>query len=116
MSEEFRYIIRFEGTDLKGELPILQSLTSMKGVGRRLSKVILDLAGVDPELRTGNINDKDLKRIGEIVADPMGAGIPSWMLNRQKDMSKGGDRHVTGSDLLLANKNDIDRLEWMIRQ
>ena len=110
MSEEFRYIIRFEGTDLKGELPVLQALTKMKGVGRRLSKAVLDLAGVDPELRMGNIQDKDLKRIGEIIADPIAAGIPSWMLNRHKDRSKGINRHVTGSDLILAKKEDIDRL------
>jgi len=111
MSEEFRYIIRFEGTDLKGELPTIQALTKIKGIGRRFAKAVLDVLEIDPQLRMGYIEDKDLKRIGDIIADPVTAGIPVWMLNRQKEMSSGADKHVRSSDLLLANKNDIDRLK-----
>jgi small subunit ribosomal protein S13 len=109
MSKEFRYIIRFEGSDLDGNLTIHQGLSKVKGIGRRLSAAILNVAKVDPLTRVGYISDEELERIKQVLSNPLENGIPAWLLNRQKDYTSGNDVHLLGSDLFLANKSDIDR-------
>ncbi len=109
-SEEYRYIVRVAGTDLDGSKKFLYALTDIKGVGIRLADAILRVAGLDPNIRLGYVSDQDVKKVEEILADPAKFGIPGWMLNRQKDISTGRDRHLIGSDLTLTIKNDIDTL------
>jgi len=109
-SEEYRYIVRVAGTDLDGSKKFLYALTDIKGVGIRLADAILRVAGLDPNIRLGYVSDQDVKKVEEILADPAKFGIPGWMLNRQKDVSTGRDRHLIGSDLTLTIKNDIDTL------
>ena len=36
--------------------------------------------------------------------------MPVWLLNRRKDYSTGKDLHVTGSDLVISLRNDLNRL------
>ncbi|MHA1260647.1 MAG: 30S ribosomal protein S13 [Candidatus Freyarchaeota archaeon] len=109
-SEEYRYIVRVAGTDLDGSKKFLYALTDIKGVGIRLADAILRVAGLDPNIRLGYVSDQDVKKVEEILADPAKFGIPGWMLNRQKDVSTGRDRHLIGSDLTLTIKSDIDTL------
>ena len=109
-SDEYRYIVRVAGTDLDGSKKFLYALTDIKGVGIRLADAILRVAGLDPNIRLGYVSDQDVKKVEEILADPAKFGIPGWMLNRQKDVSTGRDRHLIGSDLTLTIKNDIDTL------
>jgi len=109
-SEEYRYIVRVAGTDLDGSKKFLYALTDIKGVGIRLADAILRVAGLDPNIRLGYVSDQDVKKVEEILADPAKFGIPGWMLNRQKDISTGRDRHLIGSDLTLTIKSDIDTL------
>ncbi|MHA1207806.1 MAG: 30S ribosomal protein S13 [Candidatus Freyarchaeota archaeon] len=98
------------GTDLDGSKKFLYALTDIKGVGIRLADAILRVAGLDPNIRLGYVSDQDVKKVEEILADPAKFGIPGWMLNRQKDVSTGRDRHLIGSDLTLTIKSDIDTL------
>ncbi|MHA1580795.1 MAG: 30S ribosomal protein S13 [Candidatus Freyarchaeota archaeon] len=109
-SDEYRYIVRVAGTDLDGSKKFLYALTDIKGVGIRLADAILRVAGLDPNIRLGYVSDQDVKKVEEILADPAKFGIPGWMLNRQKDVSTGRDRHLIGSDLTLTIKSDIDTL------
>ena len=109
MSKEFRYIIRFEGTDLDGNKTIHQALAGVKGVGRRFAFAVIQNAKVDPLARVGYISDDDLKKIKSVLDAPLENGIPNWMLNRRKDYKSGKDIQILGSDLFLANKADIDR-------
>jgi len=95
---------------LDGSKKFLYALTDIKGVGIRLADAILRVAGLDPNIRLGYVSDQDVKKVEEILADPAKFGIPGWMLNRQKDVSTGRDRHLIGSDLTLTIKNDIDTL------
>ena len=56
------------------------------------------------------ITEEERERIEEAIYDPISAGIPEWMLNRQKDPETGESKLLTGSDLLLQHKTDIDRM------
>lgn len=109
-SENYRYIVRVAGTDLDGSKRFLYALADIKGVGVRLAESILRVTGLNPDIRMGYVSEQEVKRVEEVLADPIKFGIPSWMLNRRKDLSSGEDKHFTGSDLTLVIKNDIDDL------
>ncbi|MEM3586899.1 MAG: 30S ribosomal protein S13 [Candidatus Jordarchaeaceae archaeon] len=109
-SENYRYIVRVAGTDLDGSKKLPYALANIKGVGVRLAEAILRVTGISPDMRLGYISDQEVKRIEEVLANPTKFGIPGWMLNRQKDLSTGEDKHLIGSDLTLTIKSDIDDL------
>lgn len=110
MSSSFRHIIRIARTDIDGSLKLDCALTAVKGVGRRFARIVVQAAGLNPDQRAGFITDEDLARIEEILKNPSEFGIPTWMLNRQKDMATGEDKHVIGADLDIQLKMDIDYL------
>ena len=83
----------------------------IRGINANISRAIIQIAGLDPSQRIGNLQDRELKKIENILKDPQEHGIPGWMLNRQKDRKTGLDNHIVGSDLALVEKFDIDRLK-----
>ncbi len=111
MSKEFRYIIRIAGADLNGSQTVAYALTNIKGVGIELANVIVKKAGIKAETRLGFLSDTDVKKIEDIIEKPAKYGVPSWILNRQKDRETGNSLHVTGSDLVLQTKTDIDQMK-----
>ena len=87
------------------------ALTQIRGIGRRFAQAIVKVANVNPELRIGAISEKDLNRIEEIILDPVGNGIPYWLVNRKKDLRTGEDIHVVGNKLEITVKRDVDRMK-----
>jgi small subunit ribosomal protein S13 len=111
MSEEFRHILRIIDTDVQGTLKVSYAVAKLKGVSLNLSNAILKRAGIDPEKRAGFLTEPEIDRIEEMVNDPAKAGLPSWMLNRRKDQETGKDTHLTGSELVLRKKMDIEGMK-----
>ncbi|MFW9986910.1 MAG: 30S ribosomal protein S13 [Candidatus Odinarchaeota archaeon] len=110
MASSYRYIIRVARTDIDGSMKLDRALSAVKGVGRRLARAIVEVAGLNPDQRAGFITDEDVAKIEEILKAPSKFGIPHWMLNRQKDMATGENKHIIGADLEFQNKMDIDYL------
>jgi small subunit ribosomal protein S13 len=96
-------------TQVDGSAKVEHGLTQVKGVGRRLSQAIVRIAGISPDMRIGAIPEKELNRLEEIILDPGAHGVPSWMLNRNKDLRTGNDLHIIGNQLEITIKRDIDR-------
>jgi small subunit ribosomal protein S13 len=111
MSEEFRHILRIIDTDVQGTLKTSYAVAKLKGVSLNLSNAILKRANIDPEKRAGFLTEPEIDRIEEMVNDPAKAGLPSWMLNRRKDLETGKDTHLTGSELVLRKKMDIEGMK-----
>ncbi|MGQ9719956.1 MAG: 30S ribosomal protein S13 [Candidatus Jordarchaeum sp.] len=109
-SESYRYLVRVAGTDLDGSKKFRYALTEIKGVNIRLAEAILKVTDLDPDIRMGFVSDQDVKKVEEVLADPVKFGIPSWMVNRQKDADSGTNIHIVGSDLTLSVKSDIDTM------
>jgi small subunit ribosomal protein S13 len=108
MSREFNYIVRLHGTNIDGTKMVPYALTEVKGVGIRLARAIVKQLGLDATERLGSLSDADVKRLESALDNPASVGLPTWMLNRQKDPMTGEDLHVLTSDLDLRNKDDID--------
>ncbi len=113
MSREFQHIIRFAGSDIQGTLPVTYALTNVKGIGVKLANAIVEKSGINPETRMGFLSSADVEKIEDIVTNPAKYGIPSWLLNRRKDIETGKNLHLLGSDLVFQIKNDIDQMKKM---
>ncbi|MBS7287621.1 MAG: 30S ribosomal protein S13 [Candidatus Freyarchaeota archaeon] len=107
----YRHIIRIAGTDLDGSHRLEYALTKINGVGARMARAILSALNMDPNKRLGFLAEAEVKRIEEALLNPASVNIPSWMLNRRKDIETGKDIHLTGSNLMLAVKNDIELMK-----
>lgn len=106
-SEEFRYIVRVAGTDVDGTKKLPYGLLKIRGISSRIADAVVKVAGFDPEVRAGNLTDVEIRKLEAIIKEPSRRGVPSWLLNRRKDLETGKDVHLTGSDLALRKREDI---------
>ena len=58
---------RLLGVEIPNEKRIEASLPYVYGVGRTTAKKVLDLAGVDPNTRTGELSDDQLGKIAHAI-------------------------------------------------
>jgi small subunit ribosomal protein S13 len=105
--EEIKYFVRISNTDLDGTKPVHIALTGIKGVGMHTAQVIAQLAGVDEKETMGRLGDGEVDRLREVV-DNYTQRVPSWMVNRPKDIYSGEAKHLLGSDVTMTRDEDIN--------
>ncbi|MFX1360890.1 MAG: 30S ribosomal protein S13 [Promethearchaeota archaeon] len=98
-------------SQVDGNAKVEHGLTQIRGVGRRIAQAIVKIAEINPHSRIGALPEKDINRIEEIILNPGENGIPSWMVNRKKDLRTGENIHLIGNKLELEVKKDIDRMK-----
>lgn len=112
--EEFKHIVRLAGGDLAGEKQVRLALADLNGVSRPMARAVAHAAGVDAFKKIGTLKDDQVKKLGEILENPGAHGLPTWMLNRRKDIGTGEDGHLLGGDIEMAVRSDVG-LERHIR-
>ena len=112
MSEDpdFKYIIRIANSDVSGEERLGFALTSIRGVGPRISNAIIQKLKLNPEELAGNLTDKNVDKIENAVQN-INEFVPSWLLNRQKDYDTGENIHPVSIDLKMAHDDDLNRMK-----
>ncbi|NNC87444.1 MAG: 30S ribosomal protein S13 [Akkermansiaceae bacterium] len=58
---------RLFGIEIPNEKRIEASLPYIYGIGQQTAKKILDQAGVDPDLRTGELSEEQLVKIAQVI-------------------------------------------------
>jgi small subunit ribosomal protein S13 len=111
MSDEFRHRLRIIDADIDGTLKTSYALSRIKGVSINLANAILTKTGIPPEKRAGFLTEAEIERIEDVITDPAKSGIPSWFLNRRKELETGKDTHLIGADLVLRTKMDIEKMK-----
>ena len=111
MSKEFRHIIRIAETDLNGTLKVAPALSRIKGIGISLANAIIRKSGVHPDTCLGFLSENEIERLEDVIQNPAKYGLSEWLFNRQKDLDTGKNFHVTGSELVLQSKTDIDLMK-----
>lgn len=109
--EGIRGIVRIAEVDIAGDKKIRNALLEVKGIGQSLARGIAFASGLNPEAMIGSLTDEQIKRLEEVIKNPVQYGIPFHMLNRQKDPSTGENKHVVSSELKLTVRSDIDFLK-----
>jgi small subunit ribosomal protein S13 len=107
---DFRYLVRIVNTDLDGKKPFAAALTYVPGVSHRLANVIAKETGIDPKTRIGTLKDDQLEKVVEAI-EGVEDLVPTWMLNRRRDIESGEDRHMVGSEITIMLREDLNRLK-----
>ncbi|KAJ5781914.1 uncharacterized protein N7518_010397, partial [Penicillium psychrosexuale] len=107
----FQFILRLLNTNVDGKQKIMYALTQIKGVGRRYSNLVCKKADVDLTKRAGELTTEELERIVTILQTPTQYKIPSWFLNRQRDITDGKDTQVVSNGLDSKLREDLERLK-----
>merc|ERR1712159_830092 len=94
--EEFQHILRILNTNIDGKQKVPFAITSVRGVGRRFSKLVCMKAEVDLNKRAGELTSEEIDRIVTIIQNPRQFKIPEWFLNRRKDYKDGKYTQTTG--------------------
>jgi len=108
--QEFRGIVRIAETDIKGDRPIYLGLTDIKGISFMFSNAICEILGLDPKMKTGMLSEEQIKKIEDVIKNPLKYGVPEWLCNRRKDIVTGETKHVVASELEFVKREDIKRL------
>jgi len=112
-SKEVSEIVRIKGRDIKGKLPIYRALPLIKGIGPNFAYAICYVLnknfGISKNVPIGSLSAEEIKKVEEIIDNPTSFGIPSFFVNRRKELNTGKDIHLTGEDLSLRVRMDIER-------
>ena len=110
--KEVRGIVRLAGCDLRGSLPLRRAITSVKGIGINLGKVVSEIAcqqlGMNDKTMIGELSEQEVDKLEHIMRNPTDFGVPVRMLNRQKDLFTGNNLHYISSDLVYIVRQDVD--------
>ncbi len=101
-------LVRIMSKDIEGKMKIYAGLTKIKGVSWALSNAVCKTLNIDKKKTIGSLSDEEIKKISEFLKNPR---LPAHLLNRQKDLETGEERHLTGTDLDLRKDFDIKRLK-----
>merc|ERR1712093_590844 len=107
----FQYILRLLNTNVEGKQKVMYALTKIKGVGRRYSNLVCKKADVDLTKRAGELTSEELERIVTIIQNPTQYKIPSWFLNRQRDIVDGKDPQILANGVDSKLRDDLERLK-----
>ncbi|MHA1727877.1 MAG: 30S ribosomal protein S13 [Promethearchaeota archaeon] len=110
---DFRNLVRMIGTNLEGNRLVESALRQIKGVGARLAQAAVRMAEIDLNTRMGLLNEEECEKLEQIIKNPVKFGIPGWMTNRQKDLRTGENHHLSGTEVDLLLKMDVDRMKRM---
>ncbi|MCL2607021.1 MAG: 30S ribosomal protein S13 [Methanomassiliicoccaceae archaeon] len=111
--ENFNFIVRIANSDIDGQKRTVIGIQSIKGVGKRVSQIIIRKANIDPTIKIGNLPDEKVKELEKLVMTYV-EYVPPWVINRQLDYESGADMHLFGNDLEMVQKDDVNRMR-MIR-
>jgi small subunit ribosomal protein S13 len=106
---EYKHILRIAGKDIEGGKKLIVALSQVRGLGYNLSQVIVQSLNINPNMRVGFLSDREISDIETAIRNPAQIGVPSFYLNRRKNMDTGLDTHLLTSDLDFTISNDIER-------
>merc|ERR1711879_989065 len=107
----FQYIIRLLSTNVDGKQKVMYALTKIKGVGKRYSNLVCKKADVDLTKRAGDLTSEELERIVTIMQNPTQYKIPTWFLNRQRDIVDGKDSQILANGVDSKLREDLERMK-----
>ena len=107
---DFKYIIRIANSDVSGEERLANALTSIRGIGPRISNAIVQKLKLNPNKLAGKLDDKNIVDIENAIMN-LNDYVPDWLLNRQKDYDTGEDVHPVSVELKMTHDEDLNRMK-----
>jgi small subunit ribosomal protein S13 len=107
---DFKYIIRIANSDVSGEERLAYALTSIRGIGPRISNAIVQKLKLNPNKLAGKLDDKNVVDIENAIMN-LNDYVPDWLLNRQKDYDTGENVHPVSVELKMTHDEDLNRMK-----
>ena len=108
---EVKQIVRIVNSDINGTTKLFFALTKIYGVSYNFSNAVCTYLNLDKLKPVGNLTEEEIKKIEDVVKNPLKHNFPTFMLNRRKDIETGEDKHLLGPDLKLRKDFDIKRMK-----
>jgi small subunit ribosomal protein S18e len=108
---DFQHILRILGTNVDGRQKVMYAMCSVKGIGRRFSNIVCKKADVDMDKRAGELTQKEMDDLVNVVQNPNEYKIPGWMLNRRKDFKDGKTSQISSNQIDAKLRDDLERLK-----
>lgn len=108
-SQEYRHIVRIAGKDVPGAKKMIIGVSQVRGIGYNFAKAILDVLKIDHNSNIGFLTESQVEAIEKAMKNPSSLSMPSWFLNRRKDIDSGKDLHLITSDIEFNIRNDVER-------
>ena len=109
LSNQYENLIRILGNDIPGERKALIGLTQIPGIGYNFANSLLQILKINPDSKIGMFTEEQVSSIEKIIQNPKSINVPTWFMNRQKDIQTGEDLHLVTSDIAFNIRNDIER-------
>ena len=106
-------MLRVCNTNLDGKKKIPFALTGIKGCGRRFAYLVCKRAGIDTNKRAGLMTPAEIEKLVDVLTNPMNYKIPTWFMNRQKDIKDGKDSQLISNAVETRLREDIEALKKM---
>lgn len=110
---EIRNMVRLMATDIEGRISVINALRKIRGVGFMFSHAVCTNTGVNPRAKIGALSDAELKSLEEAIKSQASEVFPAWLLNRRKDPETGNKMHITGTQIDLYRRDDINMMRKM---
>ena len=111
--KDFKFILRLFNSNIDGKQKIPYALRKIKGIGRRFAHAVTIKAGLDPSRRAGELNDKEIEQIIDVVSNPLNHHLPQWILNRKKDTKDGTYSQQVANGWDTKIREDLERMKKM---
>jgi len=108
-TQEYRHIVRIAGKDVPGAKKMIIGVSQVRGIGYNFAKAILDVLKIDQNSNIGFLTESQVEEIEKVMKNPSSINVPSWFLNRRKDIDSGQNLHLITSDIEFNVRNDIER-------
>lgn len=108
--DEIKHLVRISGTDLQGKRSVLFAMTGIKGINRRIAKILVLNSGVDPKATIGYLDDAQIEKL-QLSVDSIANIIPTWMMNKQSELLSGDNKHVIGNDIYMSLTEDLNTMK-----
>merc|ERR1719207_460957 len=109
--QDFQHILRVCNTNVDGRQKVMYALTNTKGIGRRLANLVLKKCDIDMNKRAGELSTDEINKVVAVISNPLQFKIPSWMLNRRRDVKDGKTSQKYANFLDAALREDLERMK-----
>jgi small subunit ribosomal protein S13 len=105
-------LIRIYSTDIPADMRLYPGLTRIKGISWAFSNAICNLLKLDRTKKMSELTENEIKKIVDFIKNP-DPSLPSWILNRRKDVETGQDKHLVTTELDLQKGFDVRAMKKM---
>ncbi|MEN2498423.1 MAG: hypothetical protein MHMPM18_002716 [Marteilia pararefringens] len=105
MPESFQMRQRILQSNIAGDVPILHSMRTIRGIGLCSAMKFLKQAGIDPSLKAGLLTPEMIQKLEDVC---QACDIPEYYMNCRKIRKTGESCHKIGPALETHFRSNFD--------